>query len=137
MEVAPPPIPMLHWVPDARRERRETSGFPCMVITSVCGHFFPWPPKSCCHVPAPSRPFMLVGMCCRSLISRKLPLNPQTRITHHQGQGTVRGQSPEGPCYTWLTAPSALSPPTQCHPQLKMPRQRPWPCTLSLSIPGD
>jgi hypothetical protein len=92
-----PTTPMLHRVPDAWREQRDLSPsrYPWVVITNACGHFFPWPPKSCCHLPVPSQPFMLMGLWCRSLLSQKLSLNPQTRITYHQSQGTVRGQSPE------------------------------------------
>lgn len=101
-------------------ERLSPSRYPWVLVTNACGHFFPWPPKSCCHLPVPSQPFKLMGLWCRSLISQKFSLNPQTRITHHQSQGTVRGQSPEGPCRPTnkcTLPPNAKAAPLTLYPQ--------------------
>lgn len=69
----------------APRERLSPSGYPWVVITNACSYFSPWPPKSCCHLPAPPRSFMLGWESTADLSSLR-----SYHLTHRPGSHTTR-----------------------------------------------
>lgn len=102
-------------MPGGSARRLSPSGYPWVVITNACSYFFPLASQIILSSACPtSVSHAGVGVYWRSLISQKLPLNSQARITHHQGHG----QSPEGPRRPTNARPviNGLPLPPNCHP---------------------
>lgn len=72
-------------MPGGSTERLSPSGYPWVVITNACSYFFPWPPKSCCHLPAPPRSFMLGWDSTADVSSLR-----SYHLTHRPGSHTTR-----------------------------------------------